>query len=210
MKLYLVRHGQTEWNKDTRIQGQIDIPLDETGRLQAHELGVLLKTTVFDLIYSSPLKRAKETAEILNGYLQSRIILEASLREASYGSAEGMKREEYRLKYANELARIHNLPFHKRMTSKVIPDGESTEEVATRALCFLKNLVSEGKEKKLLIVCHGGVIRSVLVSLFKLNDRRISIQNTGYAVLEYYKGNFLLGETHKFDEESPLSQRFVF
>lgn len=211
MRLYLTRHGRTQWNKEFRLQGSINEPLDETGRLQAHELAVRLKDHCFDRIYSSPLDRASETAFILNKYLQTTIVLEAALREASYGSAEGLTREEYHQQYAEQIRHVRGLPLPERIHSRVVPDGESTAEVAGRVLPFLTGLAQEWLGKSLLVVCHGGVIRAVLVALFEWDDRKISIENAGYVVLEYQEGKFTLQETHGLAEgDHDRNQQFTF
>ena len=212
MRLYLTRHGRTQWNKELRLQGSINEPLDQTGRLQAHELALHFKDLPFEQIYSSPLDRAKETASILNKYMQTTIVLEAALREASYGAAEGLTREEYHQQYADRISHVRGLPFPERIRSRVVPDGESTAEVAGRVLPFLTSLAQEWMGKNLLLVCHGGVIRAVLVSLFEWDDRKISIDNTGYVVLEYHQeGRFMLKETHRFAEENhDRSKQFTF
>src|SRR5699024_6004320 len=86
----LIRHGETNWNKEGRIQGKTDIPLNETGRIQAEECAASLKHSEWDIIISSPLKRAKQTAEIINKNLHLPIMEMSAFAERNYGDAEGM------------------------------------------------------------------------------------------------------------------------
>ena len=94
MKFYVVRHGQTDWNAKGRIQGKTDIELNEIGIEQANKLKELIKDYNIDLIISSPLKRARKTAEVINEAVKCNIIFEESLKERGYGIFEGMIRKE--------------------------------------------------------------------------------------------------------------------
>ena len=89
MELYLIRHGQTDWNKEGRLQGSVDIELNENGRAMAKAAGIRLNEVFFDKIYSSPLKRAYETAELIRNNRNLEIIVDESLREISFGAMEG-------------------------------------------------------------------------------------------------------------------------
>ena len=90
----LIRHGETDWNALGKLQGRTDIPLNETGKKQAKETGAFLKGSDWDVIITSPLRRAKETAEIINQYLGLEIIEMEDFIERNYGDAEGMPFEE--------------------------------------------------------------------------------------------------------------------
>ncbi len=195
MTVYLVRHGRTFWNKIKRIQGSIDQPLDEEGIRQAHLLGSHLQGISFERIYSSPLQRAHETAQILNQYVQKEIVLEPVLTELSFGSAEGLTKEEYHRLYAERLSIAKALPPDLRMQYRVIPDGESISDGVARVLPFLNDLSLSATGKNLLVISHGGVIRSLLVSLFGLDDSVAFIENSGYVILEYLNGQLNLYRT---------------
>ena len=191
-RIYLVRHGQTQWNLEQRFQGLIDVPLDQDGKNQAHQLACELKDISFDKIYASPLLRAKETATILNQYLNKEIHFEPNLREGAFGKAEGMTRAEYLQYYSVQHAQVHAMPFLERIQSTVVPGSESIAEIADRVISFLNTLVQQHVGETLLVVSHGFVIRSVLASLCEMDDREISIENTGYIVLEHQGGKFEL------------------
>lgn len=146
--LYLVRHGETDWNRERRIQGSTDIPLNETGRLQAARTGRLLSRRRWDGILTSPLSRAYETAEII----ADAVGLGEPTRfdeivERAYGNAEGMTDVE--------LSRLYP-------PGSSVPGRESREDVASRVVPALVRLAEERPHQHLIVTTHGGVIRSVL------------------------------------------------
>jgi broad specificity phosphatase PhoE len=146
--LYLVRHGETDWNAQRRIQGRTDIPLNETGRAQARTTGDLLARRGWDGIFSSPLSRARETAEIIGeaiGIHEVGIIDE--IAERNYGAAEGLEDAQIEREFPGDTA---------------VPGRETHGEVAARVLPALMDLAISSPGQSLLVVSHGGVIRSVL------------------------------------------------
>lgn len=146
--LYLVRHGETDWNRQRRIQGLTDIPLNETGRAQARATGMLLARRRWDGIFSSPLGRAVETASIIAAEvgLAEPTLVEA-LVERNYGMAEGLDWLEIERRYPR---------------GTFVPGRESREQVGARVIPALMQLAAERPGEALLIVSHGGAIRSVL------------------------------------------------
>lgn len=149
--LYLIRHGETDWNKARRIQGRSDIPLNETGRLQALRAAAQLAGHPWDHIVSSPLSRARETAQIIARELQlPEPILIPDLVERNYGEAEGLTRTELDSRFPEESS---------------VPGRESRFDVAGRAIPALISLGKEFPEGRVLAVTHGGLIRSVLMAL---------------------------------------------
>lgn len=146
--LYLVRHGETDWNAQKRIQGRTDIPLNETGRAQARTTGELLARRSWDGIYSSPLSRARETAEIIGaavGIPGVGVIDE--IGERNYGAAEGLEDSQIEAQFPGDTP---------------VPGRETHGEVAARVLPALLDLGVAHPGQSLLVVSHGGVIRSVL------------------------------------------------
>ncbi|MEO6533322.1 MAG: histidine phosphatase family protein [Pseudolysinimonas sp.] len=146
--LYLVRHGETDWNRQRRIQGLTDIPLNETGRAQAQATGMLLARRHWDAIFSSPLGRAVETASIIAAEvgLAEPTLIDA-LVERNYGDAEGLDWLEIERNYPR---------------GTVVPGRESREQVGERVVPALMQLAAEHAGEALLIVSHGGAIRAVL------------------------------------------------
>jgi valyl-tRNA synthetase len=149
---FFVRHGETDWNKEDRAMGQKDIPLNETGKAQARSIAGVLKNENIDLIITSDLARANETAEILKKELGVKEILtEANLRERSLGVAEGMLRKEMMKEHGDWYAYDNNPP-----------GGESYKDLEKRAWdAFVKHRGNHG-HKNVVIVSHGGTLRTLL------------------------------------------------
>ena len=150
-ELYLIRHGETDWNRQHRIQGLTDIPLNDTGREQARATGRLLAGRGFDRVYSSPLSRARETATIIADELglPAPDIIDA-LVERNYGDAEGLSFAEIDRRYPDR---------------STVAGEETREAVAERVLPALHGLAAAHPDESILIVSHGGAIRSVLMSV---------------------------------------------
>lgn len=152
----LVRHGQTDWNLERRIQGSTDIPLNDTGRADALAAADVLATGSYDAVYASPLVRAQETAEIIATRLGlSAPVTTRGLRERSFGEAEGIDVADYIAQYGG---------WHSE-----VPGAESLEQVRDRALDSLDRIVrasrrrSTPNQESLIVVSHGGVIRALLM-----------------------------------------------
>jgi len=147
-RFFLVRHGETEWNRIRRIQGVSDIPLNETGRAQAASLGEILAAHTFDLIVASPLSRALETATIIAGRLgMPQPLIIADLVERNYGEAEGSNGADLDSRYP---------------PGTEVPGRETREAVTQRAIRVLQDLAISHPEADILAVAHGGVIRAVV------------------------------------------------
>ncbi len=146
--LYLVRHGETDWNRARRIQGSTDIVLNDRGREQAVASGRLLASREWDAIYASPLSRAFETASIISAEvgLGEPTVVEAIV-ERNYGEAEGLTREEIDRRFPD---------------GTVVTGRESREAVTDRALTALHALAAAHPGEALIVVSHGGLIRCVL------------------------------------------------
>jgi broad specificity phosphatase PhoE len=128
MKMILVRHGETEWNKTGRVQGASDVGLSGTGKEQISRLALVLKEEKLDAIYASPLKRTRETALILGRFHEAEIRLESGLMEMNHGDFEGLFFQELREKHASFLKRWASDPSSVRM-----PNGETLAELQDRA-----------------------------------------------------------------------------
>lgn len=148
MLLYLVRHGETDWNLARRIQGSTDIPLNDTGREQAATTGRLLAQREWDAIYASPLSRAMETASIIAhevGLPEPTPV--PDLVERHYGEAEGLEDAELAARFPGDTP---------------VPGRESRGAVVARVLPALMELADAHPDQAIVVVSHGGVIRSVL------------------------------------------------
>lgn len=144
--LYLIRHGETAWNREGRFQGSQDIPLNDEGRSQARRLAKTWDRPV-DLVLSSPMDRAHETARILADTLGLPIhALDPRLAERSYGSAEGLTLAQR----------------HERWPVGEVPGAEALESVHQRAWDFLATVKGQHSERRVLAVSHGGLINAIL------------------------------------------------
>lgn len=146
--LYLVRHGETDWNRARRIQGKTDIPLNDTGRAQAWATGRLLSRRKWHRVITSPLARAAETARIIAEELgmPAPETLDAVV-ERDYGEAEGLTGDELAARFPN---------------GTPVAGREAREVVADRVLPALIELAEQNPGRSLIVVTHGGVIRTVL------------------------------------------------
>jgi probable phosphoglycerate mutase len=161
--LYLVRHGETDWNRAHRIQGSTDVPLNDTGRLQARRAGRLLARRSWDGIYSSPLSRALETAEILGEELGLGAPLTlAALVERNYGEAEGLTDRQIARRYPG---------------TTPVPGRESRDEVRQRVVPALLSLAEDNPGRHLIVASHGAVIRTLLMAVNAPIERGAAITN---------------------------------
>ncbi len=156
--LYIMRHGKTDWNEMKKLQGRTDIPLNENGRQMAKLVQADCKEIGFDICYSSPLLRAKETAEIALDGLGVPIVLDERLMEMSFGEAEGCTN------YFEGQGQPINLLFQKPAEYEPVEGGESLKQLFDRTGDFLKNVIEpELKQgKKILIVGHGAMNCSIV------------------------------------------------
>jgi len=150
VKIYSTRHGQTDFNKKDLILGVTDIPLNETGKAQAEELAELLKDRKIDVIVSSPMKRALDTAKKVSEKNGAEIVTDSRLREWDYGSYEGKTR------FAEGFAEGKR-EFAVRMGGT----GESPFQVAYRVYSLIDEVREKYGDKTVLLVSHGGICRVI-------------------------------------------------
>jgi alpha-ribazole phosphatase len=155
--LWLVRHGQTDWNVEGRYQGHADIPLNETGLSQARKLAEQLTGRSFQAIFSSDLIRARVTAEILGQALHLPVQVEPRLREVDQGDWEGMLFKDIAVRYAAEMALRKEDPAGARP-----PNGESLAELADRIAAAASSIAVAYPESDVLVVSHGLSIATLL------------------------------------------------
>jgi broad specificity phosphatase PhoE len=154
-RLLLVRHGETGWNLDSRFQGHADPPLNETGRTQARKLAAALANRSFAAVYTSPLRRAFETAEIVAAPHGLRPVAVKGLREVDVGAWQGLTRDEVERRFPEQFRRW--LAFGEGWD-----DGESYEEMGRRVIASLFELARLHEGETVLGVTHGGPIRAAI------------------------------------------------
>ena len=180
--IYIVRHGETDWNVEEKMMGVTDVPLNKRGEKQAENIASHLKNIHFDVIYSSPLSRTVKTALAINTYHELPIIKNKALREREFGKFEG--------KHYTEIQSIHaalmfsetwNYPDYRP------PNGESIHDVQKRVLTFITALLRKNTGKSVLLVSHGVTIR-LLTALFLRTQPKyfndIRFQNASLTLIE--------------------------
>jgi broad specificity phosphatase PhoE len=151
--ILLARHGETDWNRKGRFQGHADPPLNRTGRAQAVDLSVALTAKVLAAVYSSPLRRALETAEVVAASHGLEPVPVDGLREVDVGSWSGLTRAEVEEHFPEQFARW--LEYGQGWE-----DGETYEEMGRRAVAALLGLAAAHDGERVLAVTHGGPIRA--------------------------------------------------
>lgn len=155
MKFYIIRHGQTNWNKEGRIQGKTDIELNEKGIEQAKEARKILENYPIDMIVASPLKRARKTAEIINEVKNVPIIFKEELEERGFGDFEGKIRKEIH----DEILDSEILANYS--VNKEYKGIETIHDLCDRVWDLIDKLKEEYQDKNILLVTHGGVTRAI-------------------------------------------------
>ena len=190
MIIIIVRHGETDYNKARRFQGQLQIPLNEKGRTQAVHLAKSLKRYKITHIYSSNLVRARETAEIINKSFSLPIVIDNRLAERDWGIWENQNRDEI-LKQNPESGNIwieKNLDFNPHR-------GETTRNLMYRSTEFLNYLVeNHAAADVILVVTHGGSMRMMLGIIKGLHDEqylRQEIENGQILIVRYENSRFI-------------------
>jgi len=150
-ELLLARHGETDWNRAHRVQGQTDIDLNAAGRAQAEALAEGLADARLDAVYSSDLARARETAEAVARRRGLEVVADPDLREKNFGSWEGLTDVEIAERFPDAVRGRWG-------------DGETTEEVADRVLPAIERIRARHPGEAVLVVTHGGPIRVILDS----------------------------------------------
>jgi alpha-ribazole phosphatase len=159
--LILIRHGETDWNVEGRYQGQSDVPLNDRGRRQSAELVTELRENKPSAIYTSDLKRASESAQILGTALGLPVYQDPRLREIHLGSWEGMLFEEIQAIYSDLLKR-------RRLDPRTVsaPGGETVEQVRSRVTAAVQDIAKQHVSETIAIVSHGLTL-AILISIYQ-------------------------------------------
>lgn len=152
-RICFVRHGETDWNVELRLQGQIDLALNARGQAQAAAVGRHFATQRAAALYSSDLLRARQTAQPIAQALELAPTLVSELRERSFGRCEGLTLAEIEARYADDARAIA-----RRDPDYVIPGGESRRQHAARVLDCVAQLVAAHGGQTIVVVTHGGVL----------------------------------------------------
>lgn len=189
MIFYLFRHGETDWNKEQRIQGSTDVPLNERGVEQAHSLIPLFKKLSPEIIYSSDLKRAYHTGEIVANSLGVPILKDERLREAFFGEAEGKTISEVKQLFQDDIWEKFKI-FSTKNSSLKFPGGESRGDSVKRMRAVIEELVSSNQYQRVGIATHGGVVRNLLHSFLDPKTPALEVPNCVTYKLEHRNGSY--------------------
>ncbi len=162
MEIYLVRHGETLWNKEKRLQGCSDVELNESGIYLAKETGKNLKKVTFDAVYASPLKRAYQTAERMMEGRPISVIQDKRIREISFGVLEGKSIEQM----TEQEKQCVNQFFDAPQCYIPAEGGEQIEDAVKRAADFMKNEIEPLEKKgmkRVMIVAHGAINKAIMM-----------------------------------------------
>ncbi|MCK4534530.1 MAG: histidine phosphatase family protein [Syntrophobacterales bacterium] len=184
MKLILVRHGQTLWNREKRVQGISDIELSNRGRAQADSLARSLRDEKIDAIISSPLKRALQTAGAINRFHHLPIEHEEDLMELNMGDFEGMAFQEMMENHGNLLER-----WIKDPSSVVMPGGESLAELQERAWGVVERIT--GRSGTTLLAAHNFTIMTILCKIKEIDlthIRQVHVDVASKTLVEFKNG----------------------
>lgn len=186
MELYIVRHGQTRWNVENRLQGLVDIPLNPIGIEAAKALGEELKDVSFDCIYASPLYRAQTTAKCIKGTRNIPLISDNRLVEMIFGKDEGMLYEFWNA----EGSQYH--VFVTEPEKYIAPEGaESLEELCERAKSFIQEKIEPNYKEynRVMVVAHGCLNKAIVSYLEKRTPEDFwkgdILKNTEAIIYEY-------------------------
>ena len=188
--LLIVRHGETEWNAEGRIQGHTDIGLSENGAQQARSLGQRLADRQIAVAYSSDLKRTSETARLALGHRNVVLNETPRLREYHKGIFEGMTLTEIQTQFPDEYPK-----YLEKDLSYAPEGGETTRDVSTRMASIFQEIKAKHLDETVLVVSHGGALRAAMVSLLGMpleGNWSFVFGNCGLTMVDTFADNAVL------------------
>jgi len=202
-EIILVRHGETEWNVEEVFRGRIDIELNETGLKQAELLAEYLGEINIDAVYSSPLKRALKTAEVIARYHKLEVEIALGLIDFNFGKWQGLPRQEVKRRYKQLYAQWIKNPHLVQM-----PEGETLSEVRERALAVVDEVVAK-HGGAVVLVSHRVVNKVLICALLGLDNSHfwnIRQDNCGTTTFAYENERFVLTKHNDTSYLRPLPQ----
>jgi broad specificity phosphatase PhoE len=195
MRIYCVRHGESVYNSEGRIQGQADVPLSELGVRQGEAVAQALRAVAFDAIYSSPLIRAKKTAEILAEHVDVPITFDDRLQEINAGVFQHQRRVDLEKSHPVELER-----WRSEDLDYAIPGGETRRQLMTRGRESLESIARQGHQHA-AVVAHGRLLVVTIKYLVGLSpqDPPISLENGSITTLSHDANGFKVEQWNRSD-----------
>lgn len=187
--LYIFRHGETDWNKEKRSQGWLGVPLNNTGIAQANDLAKIIEPIELDVIYSSPLPRALETAEIVARSANTKIIIHDGLKERNKGVLNGhlvRKTDNPEEELLDFLQDLIVMPAKLMRDPDFRPEnGESWNDLAKRSYATILDIAKKSEGSKIGISTHGGTARSIISQIIGQDVPTGSMKNGTYCRLDW-------------------------
>jgi broad specificity phosphatase PhoE len=190
LEIMLVRHGETDWNVSEVFRGRADVELNETGIMQARRLGEYLSGAKIGAVYSSPLKRAAETAGAIAGHQAVEVNIVRGLIDFDYGKWQGLSHQEVKVRYKELYEAWLNRPGQIRM-----PAGESLDDVRERVMGVVSDIMKRYGEGRLVLVSHRVVSKVLICALLGLDNSHfwnIRLDACGITTFSHEGGKFIL------------------
>jgi phosphoserine phosphatase len=181
--LYLVRHGETEWNASNKVQGNMDTELNDIGIKQAELVAVRLAKENIDAVYTSSIKRAKTTAEKIAEHAKVEVKELHEFREICLGPWEGLTMTEISEQYTE-----HYRIYRESPSDFNLPGAETFLQVTDRFCNAINNIIAENKDKKIVVVSHGAAIKAAVISILGIDIshyNKFRIDNGSITILNF-------------------------
>ena len=203
--IYLVRHGQTAWNREEIFRGRTDVPLDETGLKQAELVGQYFSVMQIDAIYSSPLARAREPAQAIARLHNINVEPLEAMIDMSFGNWEGHAHQEIREIDAETYRQWVESPHLARL-----PGGESLDDVRVRSMAALEDLVRDHPGKNLVLVSHRVICKVLICAILGLDNShfwQITQDTTAINLIQHRNGKYILSFMNETCHLKPLKEK---
>jgi len=203
--IYLVRHGQTAWNKEEIFRGRTDVPLDETGLREAQLAAEYFRGKEIHAIYSSPLLRASQTAQKVAEICRLDVTPLQGIIDMSFGEWEGRSLQEVREKDQERYRQWRGEPHRVK-----IPGGETLEEVRVRSMATLEAMIESHSGKTLVLVSHRVINKVILCGILGLDNShfwQIGQNTTAINLIQHKNGKYILSLLNETCHLKPLEQQ---
>jgi broad specificity phosphatase PhoE len=203
--IYLVRHGQTAWNKEEIFRGRTDIPLDETGLKQAELVGEYFKAMEIHAIYSSPLSRALQTAQKIAQFQNLKVQPLDGIIDMSFGDWEGRPHQEIRKNDSETYRQWVEEPHLVRL-----PGGEGLDDVRARAMAAMEDVIRDHSGKTLVLVSHRVICKVLICAILGLDNShfwQIAQDTTAINVIQYRREKYILSLMNETCHLKPLKEQ---